>query len=75
MSYGGGGYGGSRGGGGGYGGGNGYSGGYDNSRYGQNSYGGYSTSRSYDGYDPYQVSTQQAPFDLYLHSMHSSTIG
>ncbi|KAG9642922.1 P-loop containing nucleoside triphosphate hydrolase protein, partial [Aureobasidium melanogenum] len=49
MSYGGGGYGGSRGGGG-YGGGNGYSGGYDNSRsYGQSSYGDYSTSRSYDG--------------------------
>jgi len=47
MSYGGGGYGGSRGGGGG-----GYSGGYDNSRsYGQSSYGDYSTSRSYDGYD------------------------
>ncbi|THZ09523.1 P-loop containing nucleoside triphosphate hydrolase protein [Aureobasidium pullulans] len=53
MSYGGGGYGGSRGGGGGggYGGGsNGYSGGYDTSRsYGQSSYGDYSTSRSYDG--------------------------
>ncbi|CAD0090597.1 unnamed protein product [Aureobasidium vineae] len=54
MSYGGGGYGGSRGGGsggGGYGGGsNGYSGGYDNSRsYGQSSYGDFSTSRSYDG--------------------------
>ncbi|CAC9888126.1 MAG: Uncharacterized protein AUREO_000540 [Aureobasidium pullulans] len=53
MSYGGGGYGGSRGGGGGggYGGGsNGYSGGYEPSRsYGQSSYGDYSTSRSYDG--------------------------
>jgi hypothetical protein len=50
MSYGGGGYGGSRGGGGG---GGGYSGGgYDNARsYGQSSYGDYSTSRSYDGYD------------------------
>ncbi|THY52352.1 P-loop containing nucleoside triphosphate hydrolase protein [Aureobasidium pullulans] len=51
MSYGGGGYGGSRGGGGSYGGGsNGYSGGYEPSRsYGQSSYGDYSTSRSYDG--------------------------
>ncbi|CAD0046877.1 unnamed protein product [Aureobasidium pullulans] len=51
MSYGGGGYGGSRGGGGGYGGGsNGYSGGYEPSRsYGQSSHSDYSTSRSYDG--------------------------